>query len=328
MTISFFIVRCITQPSNAYYWRVCYDRIRILYPDAQIFIVDDHSRLDTYTIPSLYTRSTKYNSFSSFTVEQIEEYGKMYSDLGIYKGNVSKLYNHWIKHGKKEGRLIPGNIMDDDIMKNKVKSIWEDLPNVTYIKSEYKGRGEILGYYYYHKLHPTDKAFIIHDSVFINQVLKYNDHNPCEFIWCFNADVCIDNGQGKDRIRSVDIQKLLLHLGENQEDGYKKLLNYYKSKKWHGCYGIMSVVDWSLLDKINIKFDFFNVILKLVLTRYDRQCLERVYGLIICYELQDINVLYGNIRNYCKWGTTFQLDMLSKDTLRHRLPITKVWTGR
>tara|TARA_X000001036_G_scaffold440135_1_gene494814 strand:- start:1486 stop:2472 length:987 start_codon:yes stop_codon:yes gene_type:complete len=328
MDISFFIVRCITEKTNAYYWKVCYNRIRLLYPDVKIFIVDDHSRIDTYIMPSRYTQGLNKKSFSSYTVEQIKEYGKMYPDLNVYKGDIVKLYNHWVKYGIDERRLMPGTITDEDIMNSPVKSIWEELPNVTYIKSEYKGRGEILGYYYFYKLHPTDKAFIIHDSVFINEILKYNVHNPCEFIWSFNSNICIDNGRCKDSLKSVDLHKMLLYLGKNQEDGYNKLLKYYKSKRWHGCYGIMSIVDWTLLDKINIKYDFFNVILKIVLTRYDRQCLERIYGLIICYELRDINVLYGNIRNYCKWGKTFQLDMLSKDTLIDKLPITKVWTGR
>ena len=56
--ISFFIVRCITKTNNAFYWRICYDRIHYLYPKANIFIIDDNSKIETYTIPTIKTSNT------------------------------------------------------------------------------------------------------------------------------------------------------------------------------------------------------------------------------------------------------------------------------
>ncbi len=94
MDISFFIVRCITQNTNAYYWRICYDRIRILYPDAQIFLVDDHSSISTYILPSKYTRQT--STFGKYKADQLIEYGNLYPDLKQFNGDIKKLYAHWI----------------------------------------------------------------------------------------------------------------------------------------------------------------------------------------------------------------------------------------
>ena len=105
---------------------------------------------------------------------------------------------------------MPGNITDINIISTPCKNIWEELPNVTYIKSEFKGRGEILGYYYFYKLRPSERAIILHDSVFINEHIQHNSHNDCEFLWRFNSDICMDNGLGKDRIHSIDILQILL----------------------------------------------------------------------------------------------------------------------
>ena len=328
MDISFFIVRCITNERNAFYWRVCYDRIHSIYPDAKIYVVDDKSRLQRYTMPSRYTTSLSLQPYSYYTKEQLLDYGKLYPDLQVYQNDIAKLYTHWQKYGKYENRKMPSKSSDNDNMEDPSRSIWEELPNLEYIKSDYNGRGEILGYYYYYLLHPTEKAIILHDSVFINEPIQYNKHNKCEFLWRFNPDVCVDNGQGKDRINSMDIINMIVYLGNSYKNGYKPLINFYKRKNWYGCFGIMSVVNWSLLETINVKYNFFETILLIVDNRYKRQCLERVFGFLMCYELQGVNVLYGNIRNYCKWGISFQLDMLNKDTVRQRLPITKVWSGR
>ena len=90
----------------------------------------------------------------------------------------------------------------------------------------------------------------------------------------------------------------------------------------------MSIINWRFLNELDNKYNFFKTIIENVNTRYKRQCLERIFGILTCYEIENVNVLYGNIKTYCRWGTTFQLDMLNKHTLRQRLPVTKVWSGR
>ena len=139
MELSFFIIRCITNEHNSFYWRISYDRIHQLYPTAKIFIVDDYSARDTYRIPSQYVNNYSYIPYSQYTKEQLQAYAALYPDLNIFGGDVVKLYNHWEKYGKYEKRTMPGKINDIDLQRTPYKSIWEELPNVTYIKSEFKG---------------------------------------------------------------------------------------------------------------------------------------------------------------------------------------------
>ena len=173
MDLSFFIVRCITNDLNAFYWKINYDRIRELYPDAQIFVVDDFSKIETYKLPNRYTSSYNHKPYTSYTNYQLQEYGKLYPDLNCFNGDTVKLYNHWEKYGKFEKRTMPGKIQDTEVMDSEPHSIWEELPNLTYIKSEFPGRGEILGYYYFHKLKPTNTATWTADGVRrVNKILK------------------------------------------------------------------------------------------------------------------------------------------------------------
>ena len=98
----FFIVRCITNERNAFYWRICYDRIHSIYPDAKIYVVDDKSRLQRYTMPSRYTTSLALQPYSYYTKEQLLDYGKLYPDLQIYqKTKPCKTSKHLAKLYKK-----------------------------------------------------------------------------------------------------------------------------------------------------------------------------------------------------------------------------------
>ena len=60
-------------------------------------------------------------------------------------------------------------------------------PQLMVIPSEYKGVGELLGYYYFHKHRWFEKAVILHDSVFVNSSLqkKVQDVKDVAFLWSF-----------------------------------------------------------------------------------------------------------------------------------------------
>jgi hypothetical protein len=52
----------------------------------------------------------------------------------------------------------------------------KELKNATIIKSEFaKGKGEILPYYYYYKNKIADRVIFIHDSVFIQERIDFED---------------------------------------------------------------------------------------------------------------------------------------------------------
>lgn len=246
--ISFFIVRCITNISNAPYWRISYDRIRHYYPESKIFIVDDHSKINTY--------------------------------------------------GRDQ------------------KSIWEELPNCEYIRSEYPKRGEILGYYYFHQRKPSQKAIILHDSVFINSKLEFEQKKEkCTFLWTFHPNTCLDTKS----------KQMIINTLRKFND--KSLLVTFNRKSWRGCFGIMSIIDYDFLDFLDKKYKLFSVLLQVIQNRFHRQCLERIFGCLCYHHYKGMNPLLGDIKRYCKWDTKFHQTMIPIQN-NYQLPMIKVWTGR
>ena len=187
-----------------------------------------------------------------------------------------------------------------------------NIINCQIIKSEYPQRGEILGYYYLHKLKLFDKAIIIHDSLFIKKYFDFDKYNNI-FLWSFNHDYDDDN----------NILKIISKL-----KNYQEIIKLYNNKdKWLGCYGIMSITTWDNIDLINKKYNFFNSVLPIINTRNDRMALERIYA-CLCYLNNNLNhksSILGDINQYCEWGLDY--DDYINDKMKN-LPIVKVWTGR
>lgn len=132
------------------------------------------------------------------------------------------------------------------------------------IKSEFPGRGELLPYYYYSKEKFFDTAVIIHDSVFINKKLDFNVETY-KLMWCFENK---DSNQVNDERRLINIFN------------DKKLKEFHKNNKWHGCYGGMSIVKYEYLNNLNKKYDF-SKLLPLIKNRYNRMSFERVIACIL-----------------------------------------------
>jgi len=203
-------------------------------------------------------------------------------------------------------------IVDDNSNKNFLTNDIE-MTNCMIVDSEYHARGEILGYYYFHKLKPFDKAAIIHDSVFITQKLDFCDIDDVKFFWFF------DHYWDEDFPTISLISKL---------NDCKPLIETYTNKtKWLGCFGIMSVISWDFIDKINERHDFFRVILENVRCRKDRQYLERLFA-VACYTNLNMPVnkscsLLGKIHDTQLWGLTFNH---YKSVIGN--PVIKVFTGR
>lgn len=182
----------------------------------------------------------------------------------------------------------------------------QELYNVITINSEFHGRGELLPYYYYLKYHYFDKAIIIHDSVFINTYIDFNDCDNYKILWDFehNWD-------------QIDDETNMINLFNNQE-----LTSFYKNKNlWKGCFGGMSIITHDYLTFINSKYDL-SKLLDVILNRYNRCSFERVIGCLLQKHVVNDSLL-GDIHKYCRWGILF----VQKDNYKH-LPLIKVWTGR
>ena len=84
--------------------------------------------------------------------------------------------DYWINSYNCIKKFHPENdiYIIDDHSSYTDKNSFDEKYNI--IKSDFlPGRGEILAYYYFHKLKLAKKAVIIHDSVFINTKIRYED---------------------------------------------------------------------------------------------------------------------------------------------------------
>lgn len=184
------------------------------------------------------------------------------------------------------------------------------LYKTTVINSTYPKRGELLPYYYYLQTKLFDIAVIIHDSVFINKYINFNNVNACKMIWDF-----------QHHWDQIEDETNMINLFSNKE-----LLNFYENKHlWVGCFGGMSVISHNYLSAINRKYDI-SKLLGHVLNKYNRCSFERVIACLLQINetTNEINQsLLGNIHKYCKWNVKFH----EINEYEH-LPIIKVWTGR
>lgn len=186
----------------------------------------------------------------------------------------------------------PDFLLDDGIV----------LDNVEIIKSEYPGRGELLPYYYFYKNHYADKAVIIHDSVFINQYVDFSKINDnVNILWHFN--------HYHDK---ADDEKNIIKQLKNSD----KLLEFYdKGDKWMIAFGVMSFIKWDFVVQLQEKYDLFNL-LHVIKTRYDRMCLERIFGLLCHIENNNLienpslfgppifDMVYDKYEKGLEWGET------------------------
>ena len=71
---------------------------------------------------------------------------------------------------------------------------------------------------------------------------------------------------------------------------------------WYGCFGLMSITKLSFINKLQEKYNLFNT-MNYIKIRRNRAEMERVFGLLCCYEEDFINknisfALNGNIHAY------------------------------
>ena len=183
---------------------------------------------------------------------------------------------------------------------NSTKSLYKTIV----VNSEFKGRGELLPYYYFLYLKPFKTAVIIHDSVFINASIDFSV-NKFRPLWDFN-DHRWDQIEDETRLIKVFCDNNLNELHKNKN-------------AWNGCFGGMAIITHEYLCEMNEKYDISKLI-PLISTRYNRCSFERV---IACLLKTGEPSLLGIIHNYMPWDITYE--QIAKFAY---LPIIKVWTGR
>jgi hypothetical protein len=187
------------------------------------------------------------------------------------------------------------------------------MENTTIIQSEYEGRGELLPYIYFLQNPLFEKAVIIHDSVFFQERVDFQHINLP--LWHFDTPLPLI----QDREKELSLISALNNM--------ECLLEKYNTLSFKGCFGGMSIIDLNFLKKINHKYHLGNLI-KHVLCRDDRMCLERVLGVIFSYELNNQMSVFGNIYTY-NFHYSFDRYLLDKENkYMPMIPVIKVWTGR
>ncbi len=156
-------------------------------------------------------------------------------------------------------------IIDDN---SKIEISDHVFPDVTVVKSEFPGAGELLPYYYFLKYQWADKMIFIHDSMFL--IRKFSDEEvdyPLRFHWYFSCH----HGDDDQRINS-----LLSYLNHSNE-----LISYNMNRKsrWNGCFGVASIIDLVVLQDIEEKYSMMALVDK-IKCRDDRMALERIFGIL------------------------------------------------
>jgi hypothetical protein len=202
-------------------------------------------------------------------------------------------------------------------------------PDVSIIDSEYPGAGEILPYYYLYTRRLFDSATIIHDSVFIQKKVMFQqlarDYPVCP-LWHFYT--VEDPG---NCVRLASLLKNSSKLQDILQGDRTSVFNIRKDQRMTGCFGTQSVIQRSFLEKIERKYSLFSLV-SVIRTRRDRMSLERVVGTLFNTEnpgLLKHPSVFGDIWRYQRWGTTYETYTNHRNTMAfHNLPIVKVWSGR
>lgn len=238
---------------------------------------------------------------------------------------TNRYWNHCIKCLK---YFYPNKkivIIDDNSNELFLKAD-NEYPDIQIIQSEYKGRGELLAYYYYIKNKYFENAVIIHDSVFFHRRINFEKLIGINAIplWHFNSD--------KENImNTVRISSYLNRQGElNKKLTHNELAMGLSHLKWYGCFGVQTFINHKFLMFLENKYNISNMV-HAIFCRADRCCLERIIGCIIYTENNKIcknKSILGNIMNSHQWGYTYE--QYVNDINKNKIPryIIKVFTGR
>lgn len=233
----------------------------------------------------------------------------------------------WKECYRRVRQFYPANpvmIIDDNSHPELVDTAFEaTLQNTQIIKTHYPGRAELLPYYYFHKLHPFEKAVILQDSMFLTQRLDdalISAVDNVQFFWHF-----------KHNWNEPVIEKSFI---KDMSYSTKLLEVYDQPGKWIGCLGAMSVITWQFLNLLQEKHNFLQVGLDFVTSRPHRMAFERVFG-VLCHLhvplLRHCPSMFGDIHNYMiADDASFTLDSLINMPVaqQQKYPIYKIWNGR
>lgn len=225
---------------------------------------------------------------------------------------------YWNQSYRTIRQFYPDNIIMiiDDNSDPEFLTLDEDLvlKNCFLVTSEFKGAGEILPYYYFLKYKLFEKAVILHDSVFFNSYMDFNQVQDVCYLWHFT----------QHQWDNVDDETSLLgHLKDSQS-----VIDFYFQKHlWYGCFGGQCVISYDFLKKIEDRHCLSQMVPH-IRERVNRYAVERVLGCIFTFmerSLRHRPSLLGTIFEYMQWGYTYSAYL--QDPILS-LSLVKVWSER
>lgn len=282
----------------------------------QDFKKNSNKYISKYNNYMLYLKKKLILNNKNF-YKNIEEYEEINNKFGfiilrhVNSEESSKFWYESVKNIRKYYRnkiyIIDDN-SDHKYLNNNVK-----MNNIEVIESKFKKRGEILPYYYLYVYELFEKCLIIHDSVFLNKYInfeKYNDN--IKFLWHFDHSA-----------NNLKMEKEMINLLNNEE-----INNYYDGKEWYGCFGVMSIIKFDFIVKLNNRFKIFNL-LDYIDNRDKRMNFERIFSILCTMIDENIYIkksIYGDIKKYIKWG--YNYNEYIKDKGIDNRELIKIWNGR
>jgi hypothetical protein len=201
-------------------------------------------------------------------------------------------------------------IIIDDHSNDKYLTKDKILINCEIIKSEFKGRGELLPYYYYLKNRFSNRIVVLHDSMFIKEkidFIKIKNYNNFTRLFSFHSNAYnMDIQYFKDYCNCINKGNIIY--------------DYHLKNKNHliGCFGVCYIIDYDFLYKIENKYKITNLI-NIIDTRDKRKTLERFFSCLFEYESNSTKCpdLMGSI-----------FITLKHIKNKQKVPIEKYFSGR
>jgi hypothetical protein len=248
---------------------------------------------------------------------------------------TNNYWNECIKCIRKFYPLKKIIVVDDNSTQEFVKAFYV-YQNVEYVYSEFPQRGELLPYYYFLKNHYFDNAIIIHDSTFFKKRINFESFEFIKMcvlpIWHFTDLEIPENINNSLRLVScLQNNNHVIKMFQDIINSQERLGLQINKKKWYGCFGVQSFINYNFLKHLQDKYNLFNL-LNYVKNRSDRCCLERIMGSLFYLEYPPIRKtpsLLGYIVKYMKFGYSYNeyVEDMKKVT-KSPIPVIKVWTGR
>jgi len=247
----------------------------------------------------------------------MNNYKKDYGFILTRHVNSEKTNKYWNNCVKQLIKFYPLRlivIIDDNSNTNLLKAE-QEYPNVITIQSEYPSKGELLPYLYYAVYKWFDYAVIIHDSVFFETRIPFENYKfPVIPLWYFpNIHMNTHYDNNIKLLNSLNYSNILKR-------------NMIKNKKILGCFGVQSLIKYEFLIYIIKKYGLVRL-LKNVNNRDDRCSLERIFAIIFWLELKSYKSILGNIFNY-NFGFSYDEYINDKKKNRINKNVVKVFTGR